>query len=239
MRAFAFDDISIRADGDGRTVGRTVPRSTSMQRSETKTGTTSRTWRAAPLPRPSKRTWAGSVCSITTLNPLWHPGWRSVGPYRRTSRSEGDDRGVFTVTRYLDNPLADSVLDAIKQRAIKGQSFSGRFVKSQRTPGKEARRPDADHSHRGCDAQYGPTVFPRLRRAAILGTRNISTFLDALGACQEDQGACAKCLGSPLHWSRRDQLSASPEAAPVEETDPSRSLRSAGRQPVRVGDCQH
>ena len=27
---------------------RTVPRSTSMQRSETKTGTTSRTWRAAP-----------------------------------------------------------------------------------------------------------------------------------------------------------------------------------------------
>jgi phage head maturation protease len=51
-----------------------------------------------------------------------------------------DERGVFTATRYLDNPLADHVLDAIKAGAIRAQSFSGRFTKSVRSyPGGRGR----------------------------------------------------------------------------------------------------
>jgi HK97 family phage prohead protease len=84
---------------------------------------------------------------------------------------EPDGKGLFTATRYLDNPLADWTLDAIKQGAIKAQSFSGRFTKSQKVaPAKRGdlpliRRNEVDMR------EYGPAVFAAYTSAAILGTR--------------------------------------------------------------------
>jgi HK97 family phage prohead protease len=84
-----------------------------------------------------------------------------------------DERGVFTATRYLDNPLADQVLDAIKAGAIKAQSFSGRFTKSVRShpEGRGQGRLPLITRNEIDMREYGPAVFAAYKDAAILGTR--------------------------------------------------------------------
>lgn len=84
-----------------------------------------------------------------------------------------DERGVFTATRYLDNPLADQVLDAIKSGAIKAQSFSGRFLKSVRSypDGRGRNALPLITRHEVDMREYGPAVFAAYSGAAILGTR--------------------------------------------------------------------
>lgn len=91
-----------------------------------------------------------------------------------------DERGVFTATRYLDNPLADSVLDGIKQKAIRGYSFRGRTIKSTRA--RAATRGGLPTIVRNEIAmrEFGPGVFPYYPGASILATRSASVFLDEL-----------------------------------------------------------
>jgi HK97 family phage prohead protease len=99
-----------------------------------------------------------------------------------------DDRGVFTATRYLDNPLADHVLDAIKSGAIRAQSFSGRFRKSTRTypQGRAKAALPLITRHEVEMREYGPAVFAAYEGAAILGTR-AEQFMRALLAMPADR----------------------------------------------------
>ncbi len=92
-----------------------------------------------------------------------------------------DGKGVFTATRYLDNPLADQVLDAIKAGAIRAQSFSGRYTKSRRDHSTRAKvglptihRLEVDMR------EYGPAVFAAYQEAAILSTRSMELFARTL-----------------------------------------------------------
>ena len=92
-----------------------------------------------------------------------------------------DQKGVFTATRYLDNPLADQVLDAINAGAIRAQSFSGRYTKSRRDYSSRVKlglptiyRMEVDMR------EYGPAVFAAYTDAAILGTRSVELFTRAL-----------------------------------------------------------
>jgi HK97 family phage prohead protease len=116
-----------------------------------------------------------------------------IGVPQEVSR---DERGVFTATRYLDNPLADSVLDGIKQRAIRGYSFTGRTIKSTRMKG--AKRGDLPTIMRNEIAmrEYGPTVFPYYQEAVILATRSNAAFLDELATLEpEDVERLRNMLG--------------------------------------------
>jgi HK97 family phage prohead protease len=89
-----------------------------------------------------------------------------------------DMRGVVTVTRYNQTPLADQILETIRNGDIKGQSFSGRFVKSNPEPPKYGFRADADGllptvtRTEVALIEYGPTPFPAYDEAAILGVRS-------------------------------------------------------------------
>jgi HK97 family phage prohead protease len=99
-----------------------------------------------------------------------------------------DGKGLFTATRYLDNPLADQVLDAIKQGAIRAQSFSGKFRKSVRAyPDGRGRTALAHITRTEIELrEYGPAVFAAYDGAAILGTRQLTTFVRSLLALPED-----------------------------------------------------
>lgn len=99
-----------------------------------------------------------------------------------------DERGVFTATRYLDNPLADQVLGAIKAGAIRSQSFSGRFTKSARSyPDGRGRGSLPVITRQEVDMrEYGPAVFAAYEAAAILGTRS-DMFLRAYLATPPDK----------------------------------------------------
>lgn len=101
---------------------------------------------------------------------------------------KSDGKGVFTATRYLDNPLADWTLDAIKNGAIKAQSFSGRFLKSSKSypQGRSRgmlpviRRMEVDMR------EYGPAVFAAYVGAEILGTRTADMFVRSLLAVRPE-----------------------------------------------------
>jgi HK97 family phage prohead protease len=102
-----------------------------------------------------------------------------------------DERGLFTATQYLDNPLADTVLDAIKQRAVRFQSFTGQFVKSIRSwPGGRQRGGIPLITRHEIDLrEYGPTMmayYGGSQGAAILGTR-AQQFVDELLATPRDE----------------------------------------------------
>lgn len=99
-----------------------------------------------------------------------------------------DERGVFTATRYLDNPLADHALDAIKNGAIHAQSFSGRFLKSVKSyPSGRSRGSLPLITRNEVDMrEYGPAVFAANVGAAILGTR-AEQFIRTLLATPTDE----------------------------------------------------
>lgn len=84
-----------------------------------------------------------------------------------------DERGVFNAVRYLENPLADSILDGIRNRAIGGMSYSGRFIKSTKSwPSGRARgKLPVIVRHEAAIREFGPTAIPQFPEAAILGTR--------------------------------------------------------------------
>lgn len=92
---------------------------------------------------------------------------------------EPHDRGLFSVTEYLENPLADGILDAVKKGAIRGYSFSGSFIKSVRS--RSASRGGLPSIQRTEVAmrEYGPVLFPAYAEASIVGTR-MGEFIDSL-----------------------------------------------------------
>lgn len=102
---------------------------------------------------------------------------------------KSDKTGVFTATRYLDNPLADQVLDAIKSGAIRAQSFAGRFTRSQRSfpDGRGVGKLPVITRNEVDMREYGPAVFAAYEEAAILGTRSLELFARALSAIPTDR----------------------------------------------------
>lgn len=107
-----------------------------------------------------------------------------------------DSTGVYTETRYLNNPLADSVLDAIKQQAIRGQSFSGRFLTTKRVPSRTRGGLPTFTRTEVAMREYGPAVFPAYVAAKIVGTRSVQSWLDHMAELDPaDLAALASALG--------------------------------------------
>jgi len=99
-------------------------------------------------------------------------------PLGKPIEVRADGRGVLTVTRYNANPLADMVLESIRNGEITGQSFSGSFLQS--TP----LAPPSRGYRRASDGtlptvrrmevamrEYGPTPFPAYAAAEVVGVR--------------------------------------------------------------------
>lgn len=133
-----------------------------------------------------------------------------------------DGRGLRTITRYNQSPLAESVLDAIRNGDIRGYSFRGRIIQSSPSRIPRARGgqlPTVRRTELGL-TEYGPTPTPAYRDASIEAIRT---------ALQEILTSTP--LGDP------DALSATPDPGPGAE-DPRiahsvRLRRLAFKQAVR------
>lgn len=106
------------------------------------------------------------------------PSERGSVPIGVSTEVRADKRGVLTVSEYGNTPLADEVLEAIRQGSVRAQSYGGEFLRSN-----PARRP-AGGFRRGQDGklrtvrrmeikmrEFGPTPFPAFSGAAITGVR--------------------------------------------------------------------
>lgn len=98
---------------------------------------------------------------------------------------KAEARGLVTVTRYAKTPLADEVLELIRDGAIKSQSFRGAVISSARPTAGSNGRPVIRRTALGL-REYGPTKFPANNSAAILAVRS-SLLAEQVGELSETE----------------------------------------------------
>jgi HK97 family phage prohead protease len=90
-----------------------------------------------------------------------------------------EDRGLLTVTRYNNTPLADEILEAIRSGDITGHSFTGRIIRSDPLRPRGGYRPSVRGdlpTVRRLELglrEYGPTPFPAYVDTAVVGVRSM------------------------------------------------------------------
>lgn len=87
-----------------------------------------------------------------------------------------DGRGLLTRTRYLRTPLADDVLDAIREGAVRAYSYTGASLRPQ-VIGRHEGLPLVAHTEIRL-REYGPTPIPMVSNggAAILAVRSAAVL---------------------------------------------------------------
>lgn len=224
VRACVFGDVTVRSDGDGRTVeaytavfnrGAEIRDQDGHYEERIAPGSFSETIARNGLNFGVFYNHARTIYGTPD-------GALSVPIGVPVEAPRQDEHGVFTVTRYLDNPLADSVLDGIKQRAIRGYSFSGKFIRSTRSKGERGGLPTITRREVAM-REYGPTVFPAYTEAAIVGTR-AESFLHEIAALAPDE---VERLRTMLGIAHVADASGSPTGAAHVEDDPAPVGQSA------------
>lgn len=122
------------------------------------------------------------------------PSDRNSVPIGVCEEIRADGRGLFTRTRYSDTSLADEILESIRNRAIVAQSFTGRFLNSDKKTPKYGFRADSDgtlplvtRTEIGL-IEYGPTPLPNYETAEILAVR-ATDLLTAVSEMSDAQRA--------------------------------------------------
>jgi HK97 family phage prohead protease len=140
-----------------------------------------------------------------------------------------DRKGLLTVSRYNGTPMADAVLEAMRDGAIPGYSFTGRIIRSnpERLPRRRSsgELPTVARMELGLK-EYGPTPFPAYSGAEIVSMR--SALLGGHAIMSEDELA-EKLLNLLLSRATRVSDSAPSVTAPAPDDDtdsPSHSGRN-------------
>lgn len=204
-RTFILEDIAIRSGGDGRTVVAYAAVFNTPAEVQDQDGH----YVESIDPGAFDKTLADQAGRIQVFynhgKTLYGtPSERFSMPLGTPEEITADARGVLTVTRYNRTPLADDVLEGIRNGDIKGQSFSGRFIpgRSQRTRGKAGGLDTIVRSEVAL-REYGPTPMPSYKEASILGVR-MDELADTLRGLTETQRAelqqimdTSRILGTP------------------------------------------
>jgi HK97 family phage prohead protease len=183
-RAFSVDDLTIRSDGSGRIVEAYAAIFNTPAEIMDRDGHYREQLAGTSFDRTiqHKGTRFGVLFNHSrTVDGQPNPA--ATMPLAVPVEVRADERGVFTASRYLDNPLADQVLDAIKQGAIRAQSFGGKFMRSAREypSGRGARALPLITRQEVAMREYGPAVFAAYEGAEILGTRSTSVLASTTG----------------------------------------------------------
>jgi HK97 family phage prohead protease len=137
-------------------------------------------------PQGSRTTWRAGVFYNHGMSLHGTPSDRFSVPLGSPVEIRAEDRGLLTVTRYNNTPLAEEILEAIRSGDITGQSFTGRIIRSdparpptggyRRTRGPNGGLVTVRRMELGL-REYGPTPFPAYADAAIVGMRSLMAGL--------------------------------------------------------------
>lgn len=172
-RTYQLEDIAIRSGGDGRTVTAYAAVFGIPAEVHDQDGHYLETIARGAFDKTiSERSGQIGVFYNHGKTLYGTPSERGSMPLGKPIEIRADERGLFTVTQYNRTPLADEVLEAIKNGDITGQSFSGRFMpgRSQRTRGTNGELDTIVRSEIAL-REYGPTPMPAYQDAAIVGVR--------------------------------------------------------------------
>lgn len=189
-RAFPLEDISVTSDGDGRVV--------EAYAAIFDTPAEIRDQDGHYYERLAPTAFDKTIAERGLRIPVFYNHARTVHgsssergsvPIGTPLEIRADGRGLYTRTRYHKTPLADEVLEAIREGSIRGQSFTGRFLQSSPSRVPRARRAEALPTVTRTEialVEYGPTPIPAYEGAEILGVRSL---VDRLGGLTEAERA--------------------------------------------------
>lgn len=236
-RAFALDDIRVRAGGDGRTVEAYaavfgIPARVRDQDGEYEEEIDAAAFRKALndlAPQGSRANWRVQVLYNHGMTLHGTPSERASVPIGVPLDIRADGRGLLTVTRYNRTALADDILDAIRDGSITAQSFTGSFLRS--TPavprgGFRRSRTGSLQRVRRLESslkEYGPTPFAVYADAAIVGVR----------AAQLGGYHGIPDPGSPHDHQHSEDVEPLEEAAPPQGAAPEEPHAQAGAHSAR------
>lgn len=223
-RTWETSDITIRADGDGRTVEAYITPFDNPTEIRDADGHYNETiGRTAFNKTLSERGLNFAVLYNHGRTFDGRPAGELMVPIGVPQAIEPQERGLYSETRYLDNPLADAVLDAVKQGAIRGYSFTGTFMKSTRMRSQERGGLPTIHRSEVAMREYGPVLFPAYAGAEILGTR-AQSFIDELTQLDpEDVDRLRQMLGLATPLEPAGATATPDGAGQSAETDPAES----------------
>jgi len=184
VRAFALDDISIRA-GDGRTVDAyaTVfdqPAEIHDHDGHYEEVNDRAMYNKAvsdAAPAGGRLSWRVGVFYNHGMTLYQTPSDMYSMPCGTPEDIRPDGRGLFTRTRYAKGQLGDLIIDGIREGLLTAYSVSGRYLRSNPMVPRGGFRRAANGSLptvRRLEAtlrEYGPTPFPAYSGAEILGVR--------------------------------------------------------------------
>lgn len=131
------------------------------------------------------------------------PSERFSMPLGKPLEVRADQRGLYTKTRYNDGPLADEVLASIRNGDITGQSFQGRFVRSDKPTPRGGFKPAKDGTLTEVTRteiamrEYGPTPFPAYTAAEIIGVRAVDLSRALRDMDDDERAELAALLSFP------------------------------------------
>lgn len=121
------------------------------------------------------------------------PSERYSMPLGTPIEVRAEARGLLTVTRYAKTPLADEVLELIREGGLKAMSWRGAITGSNPPRKGPNGRPVRERTQVGLD-EYGPTPFPANNSAAILAVRNAVLAAQVGDLSEEERAELAELL---------------------------------------------
>ncbi len=179
-RSWALEDIQILRSADGHSDGRTVEAYAAIFNSPAEITDQYGHYREEILRSAFDRTLSHGIDKVGVY---YHHGMTIQGtpsdlgsvPIGSPVDIHADSRGLRTVTRYNRSPLADSVLEAIRNGDLRGYSFRGPIIRSNPTrpprPRAGGTLPLWRHIELGL-REYGPTPTPAYEDAGIVAVRS-------------------------------------------------------------------
>lgn len=100
------------------------------------------------------------------------PAERFSMPYGTAVEMRADGKGLFTSTKVANTPLGDEVYELARSGAVRGQSFSGGFLKTDPQGRDRASGLHVKVRTEIALREYGLTPFPYYQDAHVVGVRN-------------------------------------------------------------------
>ncbi len=213
-RAFALDDISIRAGGDGRTVDAyatvfDVPAHIRDQDGEYEEVNDRSMYNRAvadAAPAGGRQSWRVGVFYNHGMTIYQTPSDLYSMPVGVPLEIKPDGRGLFTRTRYVAGQLGDTIIDGIREGLLTTYSVSGAYLRSDPPvprggfrKGRDGKMPTVRRMEATL-REYGPTPFPAYPEAEVVGMRAewAALMLSNLPPGERERLALMLRAGAPL-----------------------------------------